>query len=51
MDDTGARHRGRNGFCTQIGNDAFTYFATIRERATAAGRTQEELPGCAAAPR
>ncbi len=28
VDDTGARHRGRNGFCTQIGNDAFTYFAT-----------------------
>jgi hypothetical protein len=21
-------HQGRNGFCTQIGNDAFTYFAT-----------------------
>jgi len=28
VDDTGARHRGRNGFCTQIGNDTFTYFAT-----------------------
>lgn len=28
VDDTGARHQGRNGFCTQIGNDAFTYFAT-----------------------
>lgn len=28
VDDTGARHRGRNGFCTQIGNHAFTYFAT-----------------------
>jgi hypothetical protein len=28
VDDTGARHRGKNGFCTQIGNDAFTFFAT-----------------------
>ena len=28
VDDTGARHAGRNGFCTQIGNDDFTWFAT-----------------------
>ena len=28
VDDTGARHAGRNGFCTQIGNDRFTWFAT-----------------------
>jgi hypothetical protein len=28
VDDTGARHQGRNGYCTQIGNDHFTYFAT-----------------------
>lgn len=28
VDDTGARHQGRNGFCTQIGNEAFTFFAT-----------------------
>jgi hypothetical protein len=27
-DDTGARHGGRNGTCTQIGNDSFTWFAT-----------------------
>jgi hypothetical protein len=27
-DDTGARHAGKNGFCTQIGNDWFTWFAT-----------------------
>jgi hypothetical protein len=27
-DDTGARHKARNGFCTQIGNDWFTWFAT-----------------------
>jgi hypothetical protein len=28
VDDTGARHAGNNGFCTQIGNDWFTWFAT-----------------------
>ena len=28
VDDTGARHKGRNGYCTQIGNDHFTFFAT-----------------------
>ena len=28
VDDTGARHAGRNGFCTHIGNDSFTWFGT-----------------------
>jgi Transposase IS66 family len=28
VDDTGARHQGRNGFCTQIGNKFFAYFAS-----------------------
>lgn len=28
VDDTGARHAGTNGFCTQIGNDRFTWFGT-----------------------
>jgi hypothetical protein len=28
VDDTGARHKAKNGFCTQIGNDRFTWFAT-----------------------
>jgi hypothetical protein len=28
VDDTGARHKGKNGFCTQIGNAHFTYFVT-----------------------
>jgi hypothetical protein len=28
VDDTGARHAGRNGFCTQIGNDDFPWFGT-----------------------
>jgi hypothetical protein len=27
-DDTGARPAGKNGFCTQIGNDWFTWFGT-----------------------
>lgn len=26
VDDTGARHQGRNGYCTNIGNDLFAYF-------------------------
>jgi transposase IS66 family protein len=28
VDDTGARHAGKNGFCTQIGNDDFAWFGT-----------------------
>ena len=28
MDDTGARHAAKNGFCTQIGNDDFAWFGT-----------------------
>ena len=28
VDDTGARHQVTNGFCTQIGNDRFTWFGT-----------------------
>ena len=28
VDDTGARHKARNGFCTQIGNAHFTAFVT-----------------------
>ena len=28
VDDTGARHMAKNGFCTQIGNDRFTWFGT-----------------------
>jgi hypothetical protein len=27
-DDTGARHQAKNGFCTQIGNEGFTWFGT-----------------------
>ena len=28
VDDTGARHRGANAVCTQIGNDNFAWFGT-----------------------
>jgi hypothetical protein len=28
VDDTGARHKGANAVCTQIGNDHFAWFAT-----------------------
>ena len=28
VDDTGARHRGVNAVCTQIGNDSFAWFGT-----------------------
>ena len=32
VDDTGARHRGANAICTQIGNDAFTWFGTTNSK-------------------
>jgi hypothetical protein len=28
VDDTGARHKAANRYCTQIGNDHFTWFGT-----------------------
>ena len=28
VDDTGARHNGKNGYCTHIGNEQFAYFAS-----------------------
>lgn len=32
VDDTGARHDGKNAVCTQIGNDLFAWFATTRSK-------------------
>lgn len=32
VDDTGARHRGRNGFCTHIGNERFAFFASTASK-------------------
>ncbi len=31
-DDTGARHQGKNGFCTLIGNDLFAYFSSSNSK-------------------
>src|SRR5712675_1359160 len=32
VDDTGARHKAANGFCTQIGNAHFTWFGTTQSK-------------------
>ena len=32
VDDTGARHKGANGFCTQMGNDDFAWFGTTASK-------------------
>ncbi len=31
-DDTGARHQGHNGYCTAVGNDLFSYFASTSSK-------------------
>jgi hypothetical protein len=31
-DDTGARHQGRNGYCTYIGNELFAYFKSTASK-------------------
>jgi hypothetical protein len=35
VDDTGARHKAKNSFCTQIGNDWFTWFGTRTSKSRA----------------
>jgi hypothetical protein len=32
VDDTGARHQGKNGYCTQLGNENFAYFKTSQSK-------------------
>jgi len=32
VDDTGARHNGKNGYCTHVGNDAFAWFASTASK-------------------
>ncbi len=32
VDDTGARHRGKNGYCTYIGNEAFSWFESTERK-------------------
>lgn len=31
-DDTGARHQGRNGYCTVVGNELFAYFHSSEQK-------------------
>ncbi len=32
VDDTGARHKGNNGYCTHIGNEYFAWFETTQSK-------------------
>ena len=32
VDDTGARHQGRNGYCTHIGNELFAWFESTQSK-------------------
>lgn len=32
VDDTGARHRGHNGYCTHVGNERFAYFKSTASK-------------------
>lgn len=32
VDDTGARHQGKNGYCTHIGNEWFAWFASTESK-------------------
>lgn len=32
VDDTGARHNGKNGYCTHIGNELFSYFKSTESK-------------------
>jgi hypothetical protein len=32
VDDTGARHKGQNGYCTHIGNEQFSFFESTQSK-------------------
>ena len=32
VDDTGARHKGKNGYCTHIGNESFSWFESTETK-------------------
>lgn len=32
VDDTGARHKGKNGYCTHIGNELFSFFESTQSK-------------------
>jgi hypothetical protein len=44
VDDTGARHAGKNGFCTQIGNNSFTWFGTRASKSITEPHTGHVVP-------
>src|SRR5260370_467793 len=41
VDDTGARHRGANAVCTQIGNDTFAWFGTTGSKSRLVSRPED----------
>src|ERR1700680_8689 len=41
VDDTGARHKGANGVCTQIGNDNFAWFGTTGSKSRLVSRPED----------
>ena len=52
VDDTGARHQGKNGYCTHIGNEWFAWFESTHSKSRVnflellrAGRTDYVLSG------
>jgi outer membrane murein-binding lipoprotein Lpp len=52
VDDTGARHQGKNGYCTHIGNEWFAWFESTHSKSRInflellrAGRTEYVLSG------
>jgi hypothetical protein len=56
VDDTGARHQGKNGYCTHIGNEWFSWFETTATKSRMnflkllrAGRTDYVINGEAVA--
>ena len=51
VDDTGARHKAKNGFCTQIGNAQFACFGTtgaVQRNDARRSRSQPNTSGPAA---
>ena len=32
VDDTGARHNGKNGYCTHVGNEDFAWFESTESK-------------------
>jgi hypothetical protein len=40
VDDTGARHKAKNGFCTQIGNAQFAWFGTTGSKSRNRGKSR-----------